>query len=237
MLVCLLPLTPKTQGKLWVNDEPVGQQGHARCTRAAGVPAANDLVTALLYLLALPRLRPACMKPLEMSYEGRRSARDDWGSALTCRCCCCSDLCCLTWSLPSSRQPTTQRSCVIMKMPNVPSYESPTPGIINAELLSWLPRGAAVVNAARGKHVDEQALLAALDEGTTRARATAACHVPARCIPAVLGGALRPGAVLKPRGQCECIRRAAAMFATTCDLERASRLSQPCQCRALPHDL
>lgn len=40
-----------------------------------------------------------------------------------------------------------------------------TQGIINSELLSWLPRGSAVVNAARGKHVDEQALLAALDEG------------------------------------------------------------------------
>ena len=42
-------------------------------------------------------------------------------------------------------------------------------GIIDSELLSWLPKGAALVNAARGQHVDEQALLAALDSGKDRA--------------------------------------------------------------------
>eukprot|EP00198_Chlamydomonas_reinhardtii_P012410 XP_001701747.1 predicted protein [Chlamydomonas reinhardtii] len=40
-----------------------------------------------------------------------------------------------------------------------------TEGIISAQLLTWLPRGAGVVNAARGKHLDEAALLAAIDSG------------------------------------------------------------------------
>ncbi|KAG2489533.1 hypothetical protein HYH03_011984 [Edaphochlamys debaryana] len=40
-----------------------------------------------------------------------------------------------------------------------------TSGILSAELLSWLPKGAAVINAARGRHLDEQALLAGLDSG------------------------------------------------------------------------
>ncbi|PNH01675.1 Glyoxylate/hydroxypyruvate reductase A [Tetrabaena socialis] len=38
-------------------------------------------------------------------------------------------------------------------------------GILSAELLGWLPRGACLVNAARGQHLDEAALLVALDEG------------------------------------------------------------------------
>lgn len=40
-----------------------------------------------------------------------------------------------------------------------------TRGIINAELLGWLPRGATLINAARGAHVVEADLLAALDGG------------------------------------------------------------------------
>jgi phosphoglycerate dehydrogenase-like enzyme len=47
-------------------------------------------------------------------------------------------------------------------------------GIIDTELLSWLPQGAALVNAARGQHVDEQALLAALDAGEAGETTTAA---------------------------------------------------------------
>lgn len=38
-------------------------------------------------------------------------------------------------------------------------------GIINAELLSWLPPGAVVINGARGAHIDARALLHALDSG------------------------------------------------------------------------
>ncbi|KAG2435198.1 hypothetical protein HXX76_007281 [Chlamydomonas incerta] len=40
-----------------------------------------------------------------------------------------------------------------------------TEGILSAQLLSWLPRGAGVINAARGRHLDEAALLAAIDAG------------------------------------------------------------------------
>lgn len=46
-----------------------------------------------------------------------------------------------------------------------PLGASATAGIISAQLLTWLPRGAGVVNAARGKHLDEAALLAAIDSG------------------------------------------------------------------------
>lgn len=40
-----------------------------------------------------------------------------------------------------------------------------TQRILNAERLAWLPDGACIVNIARGGHVDEEALLAALDSG------------------------------------------------------------------------
>jgi glyoxylate/hydroxypyruvate reductase A len=40
-----------------------------------------------------------------------------------------------------------------------------TRGIVNAELLSWMPRGGALINGARGGHVVEEDLLAALDGG------------------------------------------------------------------------
>lgn len=40
-----------------------------------------------------------------------------------------------------------------------------TRGLLNADLFSRLPRGAALINAGRGGHQDETALLAALDSG------------------------------------------------------------------------
>jgi glyoxylate/hydroxypyruvate reductase A len=39
-----------------------------------------------------------------------------------------------------------------------------TERILNAKTLHWLPRGACIVNIARGGHIDEDALLTALDE-------------------------------------------------------------------------
>jgi len=41
-----------------------------------------------------------------------------------------------------------------------------TQGIINAELLSWLPPGATVINGARGGHMVVDDIIAALDSGT-----------------------------------------------------------------------
>jgi glyoxylate/hydroxypyruvate reductase A len=40
-----------------------------------------------------------------------------------------------------------------------------TRGVLNAELFAALPRGAALINVGRGGHVDQPALLAALDSG------------------------------------------------------------------------
>lgn len=40
-----------------------------------------------------------------------------------------------------------------------------TRGIVNAKLLAQLPKGAAIINAARGAHIVDQDLLAALDSG------------------------------------------------------------------------
>lgn len=40
-----------------------------------------------------------------------------------------------------------------------------TKGILNAERFALMPKGASVVNAARGAHIDDDALLAALDSG------------------------------------------------------------------------
>jgi glyoxylate/hydroxypyruvate reductase A len=44
-----------------------------------------------------------------------------------------------------------------------------TRGILNAELFAALPRGAALVNAARGAHLETQALIDALDSGQVSA--------------------------------------------------------------------
>ncbi|MEI6158731.1 MAG: glyoxylate/hydroxypyruvate reductase A [Roseococcus sp.] len=46
-----------------------------------------------------------------------------------------------------------------------------TRGVINATSLGWLPRGAFVINAARGGHVVAEDLLAALDSGHVAAAA------------------------------------------------------------------
>ena len=40
-----------------------------------------------------------------------------------------------------------------------------TDSLLNAETLGWLPRGAAIINPGRGRLIDDDALLAALDRG------------------------------------------------------------------------
>lgn len=52
-----------------------------------------------------------------------------------------------------------------------------TEGIVNADLLAGLPEGACVINAARGPHVVDEDLLAALDSGHIRAATLDVFHV------------------------------------------------------------
>jgi hypothetical protein len=55
-------------------------------------------------------------------------------------------------------------------------------GILNAQLFAWLPAGASVINAARGGHLVDADLLAALDSGHVRTPpcwlVPAVCHCP-----------------------------------------------------------
>lgn len=50
---------------------------------------------------------------------------------------------------------------VVTLLPKTPETEN----ILNAESLSWLPRGAVIINPGRGPLIDDTALLAALDMG------------------------------------------------------------------------
>jgi glyoxylate/hydroxypyruvate reductase A len=50
---------------------------------------------------------------------------------------------------------------VVTLLPSTPE----TADTLNAETLSWLPRGACVINPGRGALIDDAALLAALDSG------------------------------------------------------------------------
>ena len=50
---------------------------------------------------------------------------------------------------------------VVTLLPSTPD----TQNTLNAETLSWLPRGACLINPGRGALIDDAALLAALDAG------------------------------------------------------------------------
>ena len=50
---------------------------------------------------------------------------------------------------------------VVLLLPNTPE----TTNTLNAETLSWLPRGACVINPGRGPLIDDDALIDALDSG------------------------------------------------------------------------
>ena len=49
----------------------------------------------------------------------------------------------------------------ILLLPRTPATE----GLLNAQRLGWMPRGAVILNPGRGALIDDAALLAALDSG------------------------------------------------------------------------
>lgn len=59
------------------------------------------------------------------------------------------------------RQALSTAQIVVTLMPKTPETEN----TLNAERLSWLPRGAVILNPGRGALIDDAALLAALDNG------------------------------------------------------------------------
>lgn len=59
------------------------------------------------------------------------------------------------------RQALSTAQIVVTLMPKTPHTEN----TLNAERLSWLPRGAVILNPGRGALIDDDALLAALDAG------------------------------------------------------------------------
>ena len=50
---------------------------------------------------------------------------------------------------------------LVLLLPNTPR----TNNLLNSECLYWLPRGSVIVNPGRGELIDDEALLAALDDG------------------------------------------------------------------------
>ena len=59
------------------------------------------------------------------------------------------------------RQALSGAEIVVILLPRTPQTEN----LINAERLSWLPKGAVILNPGRGALIDDDALLAALDSG------------------------------------------------------------------------
>jgi len=55
---------------------------------------------------------------------------------------------------------STAEICILL-LPNTPATEN----TLNRETLAWMPRGAFIINPGRGPLIDDDALLAALDDG------------------------------------------------------------------------
>lgn len=54
---------------------------------------------------------------------------------------------------------------IINRTPAPPPNICSVAGILNAQLMGWLPRGAALINGARGRHLVEPDLLATMQSG------------------------------------------------------------------------
>ena len=77
-------------------------------------------------------------------------------STSTLRCAATRpDLACCNWAL------LARSEILVCLLPLTPATE----GILGAPLFAGLPRGAAIVNCARGRHLVEADLVAALDSG------------------------------------------------------------------------
>lgn len=59
------------------------------------------------------------------------------------------------------KQALKQGEIAVLLLPDTPA----TTNLLNAERLSWMPRGARLLNPGRGPLIDDEALLAALDSG------------------------------------------------------------------------
>ncbi len=78
------------------------------------------------------------------------------------------------YSGPEGKKAFLQRSEIIVCMlPLTPETE----GIMNAEFFSTLPKGACIINTARGQHLVEQDLLDALESGQIRAATLDVFHI------------------------------------------------------------
>jgi glyoxylate/hydroxypyruvate reductase A len=67
-----------------------------------------------------------------------------------------------TFDGPSGLHPFLEQTQILV---NFLPLTAETEGILNASTFARLPRGACFINIARGAHLDEQDLLAALDQG------------------------------------------------------------------------
>lgn len=68
----------------------------------------------------------------------------------------------VTHFLDTDRAAFLARSDIII---NVLPLTAQTQGLMDADFLAALPQGAAIINLGRGRHLDEEALLDALDSG------------------------------------------------------------------------